>query len=140
MKKLLLITVFTLAGCATSAVNPDLARVAPKDRVFTSDAKSENTGSVTVIRDSGMVGGGCFATVFIDGERAAKLDPSEKTTFNVKEGEHILGASLEGRGLCSSGAARQEREFNINSGDNKYYRIFTDQNGNMDIKPTTLSR
>lgn len=140
MKKLFpLLVVLFIAGCSTSAVNPSTAKIAPSERVFLYQGKSSvNGSSITVVRDSGMVGGGCFATVFIDGMEAAKLDTSEKAIFQINAGQHVIGAVLDGKGLCSFGGARQERDINLKIGDNKYYRIFTDQNGNMDIKPTTL--
>lgn len=141
MKKIILVSIITvgISGCSTSAVNPSVAKSAPKDRITLYQMKNDNSASVTVVRDSGMVGSGCFATVFVNGKEAARLDTSEKATFYVDAGQHIIGSVLDGKGLCSFGGARQERDIDVKSGDIKYYRIFTDQNGNMDIKATTLN-
>ncbi len=85
-----------------------------------------------------MVGGGCYITVFLNGARVAKLDTKEKTTFYINSGSWIVGAGHEGKGLCSGGKERQEREFIVKPGEDKYLRVFTDNNGNVDIKSTTI--
>ncbi|AUR31934.1 hypothetical protein ABM000_16880 [Morganella morganii] len=140
MKKMILIPIIAavISGCSTSAVDPGVARSVPPERVFLLNSNEDKTGEITVIRDSGAISSMCFVTLFIDGKPVADLDTSEKVVFNVKEGEHIIGTAFMGRGLCSSGEKRQERDFRINAGDVKYYRIFTDQSGNTDVRPTTL--
>ncbi|EJK91517.1 putative lipoprotein [Klebsiella pneumoniae subsp. pneumoniae DSM 30104 = JCM 1662 = NBRC 14940] len=55
----------------------------------------------------------------MNGERVAKLDPKEKATFYLSEGEWAVGANLEGKGLCSLNRERQERLFNIKAGEKK---------------------
>lgn len=140
MRKLLLVLAATalLSGCATDAVPVKQAITAPNERVFNYQDSSKGDSSITIVRDSGMVGGGCYITVFLNGARVAKLDTKEKTTFHINSGEWIVGAGHEGRGLCSGGKERQERDFIIKPGEDKYLRVFTDNNGNVDIKPTTI--
>lgn len=138
MKKLLIIFSLIMVGCSTSAVNPKVAKLAPENRIFLSEQYSENTGTVTVIRDSGVTNGKMLVTMYIDGKRAAEMDTSEKVTLNINSGEHIIGVAFEGMFFSSSDETMQEREFTISNGDHKYYRIFTDQYGNLDVKPTTL--
>lgn len=138
MKKLLIIFSLIMVGCATSAVNPKLAKITPENRIFLSETYNENAGKVTVIRDSGVTNGKMLITMYIDGKRAAEMDTSEKVTFNVNSGEHIIGVTFEGMFFSSPDEIMQEREFTISEGDHKYYRIFTDQFVNLDIKPTML--
>lgn len=140
MKKIfLLLAIVAITGCATTVVPPTKATPAPKDRIFKYQTSSDNTGSLTIIRDSGFGGAGCYATVYLNGERVAKLDPKEKATFYLSEGEWAVGANLEGKGLCGINPERQERFFNIKDGERKAVRVFTDANGDMDIRPTTIN-
>lgn len=139
MKKAIpFLAILLLAGCATSQVAPENAKLAPKDRVTAYQTKFADSAMVTITRDSGFVGGGCLATVFIDGAPVARLNAGEKAVFYIQPGQHILGSELNGKGLCAYGESRQEREILINSDESRFYRIFTDANGGIDIKPTTL--
>lgn len=138
MRKLFLFfAALGISGCSTSVTPPSQASFAPSDRVFKFQ-KMDGTQSITVVRDSGFIGGGCFASVYIDGQLSAKLEPKEKVRFDLPKGEHAVGAALEGRGLCGANEARQERYINLNEGENKYVRVFIDEGGDLDIRPTTL--
>ncbi|EPH0679832.1 hypothetical protein [Klebsiella aerogenes] len=140
MKKIALaLAILAITGCATSAVPPSKAMQAPKERLLKYQSDSDGYGSLTVIRDKGMVGGGCYATVYLNGERSAKLDTKEKATFYLPAGEWAVGVNLEGKGLCSYSGDRQERFISLSKTEHKYVRIFTDGDGNMDIRPTTLN-
>ena len=63
---------------------------------------------------------------------------AKKATFHLNAGELIVGASLEGAGLCALNPARQERETTLKNGDTKAFRVFTSNSGDIDILPTTL--
>ncbi|HGG9099207.1 MULTISPECIES: hypothetical protein [Enterobacter cloacae complex] len=90
------------------------------------------------MRDKGMIGAGCDASIFINGETVAKLGTGEKATFHLDAGQWIVGASLEGAGLCALNPARQERETITKAGETKVFRVFTSNAGDIDILPTTL--
>lgn len=140
MKKSALLTMALLiSGCSTTVVAPNQAIKAPQDRAFKYQLQSGNYSSLTVVRDSGMIGAGCFATVYINGERVAKLNPKEKATFYLPTGEWAVGSNVEGKGLCSYSGERQERYVSLKQGEHKAVRIFTGQDGAMDIRPTTLN-
>lgn len=126
-----------VSGCSTSVTPPSQASFAPTDRVFKFQ-QNNDAQSITVVRDSGFTGGGCFSSVYIDGQLSAKLEPKEKVRFYLPKGEHAVGAALEGRGLCSANEARQERYINLGEGENKFVRVFIDEGGDLDIRPTTL--
>ncbi|MDC7944923.1 hypothetical protein, partial [Raoultella ornithinolytica] len=127
MKKIALaLAIVTVTGCSTTVVPPSQAISASKEHVFKYQENEGNNGSLTIVRDSGFVGAGCYATVYLNGERVAKLDPKEKATFYLSEGEWAVGANLEGKGLCSLNRERQERFFNIKAGEKKAARVFTD--------------
>ncbi|MEM7874613.1 hypothetical protein Q4R10_19685 [Morganella morganii] len=138
-KAILFLAILLLTGCATTQVSPERAKFAPQDRVTGLQQKNNDSAKVTIVRDSGNTGGACYATVFIDGKPVARLDTGEKAAFYVPPGERIVGVALDGKGICSFGGTREEREISVKTGENKFYRIFTDAYGNMDIKPTTLN-
>ncbi|HHN8389377.1 hypothetical protein ABMZ76_04495 [Morganella morganii] len=140
MKKTIsFLAIMLLVGCATTQVLPESAKLAPQDRVTGLQQKNNDSAKITIVRDSGNTGGACYATVFIDGAPVARLDTGEKAAFYVSPGEKIVGVALDGKGLCSFGGTREERDISVNTGESKYYRISTDAYGNMDIKPTALN-
>ncbi|WP_449440953.1 hypothetical protein [Pseudomonas migulae] len=128
-----------LAGCATSPVPSSQAVKAPPDRLLAHQSELPGAGRITVIRDSGMLGSGCYATVFINGERAAKLDPKEKATFILPPGEWVVGAALEGAGLCGPlNEKRTETETLLKQGQEKFFRVFSAPDAGLDVRPTSL--
>jgi hypothetical protein len=128
-----------LAGCATSPVPSAQAKKAPADRVLAYQVALEGSGVLTVIRDSGFMGSGCYATIFLNGERAAKLAPEEKATFILPPGEWVVGAALEGGGLCGPlNEKRTEAETVLKRGQEKYFRVFSAPEAGLDVRPTSL--
>ncbi|AGN81544.1 hypothetical protein N5K35_31725 [Pseudomonas sp. GD03651] len=127
-----------LAGCATSPVPLTEAEQAPKSRVTGYQSEVGEGGRIIVTRDSGFAGAGCYATVFINGEPVARLNPKEKAYFNVPAGEWMVGAALEGKALCGMNAERLEAEALVKPGQTKKYRIYTSADGDVSVKPTTF--
>lgn len=139
MKKLIIAVIsLGLAGCSTSAVPVDQAMNAPPERVLKYQNNKDGDAELTIVRDSGITGGACYASVFINGEKAAILNTSEKASLYLPAGDYIVGAAFSGSGLCSMGKERQERSIKVVSGKNQVIRVYSDSNANMDIKPTTL--
>lgn len=132
------VSLLGLAGCSSTVTPPSQAKWAPSERVFKFQDSTLDKPSLTVIRDTGFGGSGCFASVYIDGEVVAKLDPGEKAIFYVDSGDKAVGAGIEGRGLCGASGERQERYIRILPDEHKYVRIFTSADGDMDIRPTTI--
>lgn len=120
-----------LTGCATSAVTIDAANPVPSERQF-SKGSNDGNATVTIIRDSGILGSGCNINVYLHDELAATLDVSEKVTLKVNSGELYLGAQTSGKGLCFNSSVRH-LETAIKHGQHKIYRVITDQNGSVEI-------
>ena len=135
---LITIPVLLLSACSSRPVSVADAKPAPQARVFKYQTSAPTT--LVVMRDKGMIGAGCDASIFINGETVAKLETGEKATFHLDAGQWIVGASLEGAGLCALNPARQERETITKAGETKVFRVFTSNAGDIDILPTTLSR
>lgn len=133
---LITILVLLLSACSSRPVSVADAKPAPQARVFKYQTSAPTT--LVVMRDKGMIGAGCDASIFINGETVAKLETGEKATFHLDAGQWIVGASLEGTGLCALNPARQERETITKAGETKVFRVFTSNAGDIDILPTTL--
>ncbi|WP_318371062.1 hypothetical protein [Enterobacter sp.] len=125
-----------LTACQTRPVSVYDAPTASQSRVFQYQKTAPST--LVVIRDSGMLGSGCYASIFINGQIVAKLNPNEKASFQLDEGDWIIGASLDGLGLCGLNPPRIERETRTKAGETKVLRVSTGSSGFMDILPTTL--
>lgn len=139
MRKLLIATaLLVLAGCATSPVPIAKARSAPADRVLAYQSEQVESGKITVVRDSGFLGAGCYATIFLNGERVAKIDTEEKATFILPPGEWVIGAALEGSGLCGANEKRTEAETTLKQGQVKSFRVFSSPDAGLDVRPTSL--
>lgn len=129
-----------VAGCATSQVSPNQAKLAPADRLFAFQEKtSQASSTLTVTRDSGLLGGGCFLAFNLDGIRAARFDPGETARFYVEPGEHLLSVrpDADGSGLCAiPGIQNSARETTLRQNETKNFRIMMDINGTADIQRT----
>lgn len=142
-KKKLLIAVLALGlvGCATSPVTSDKARPVPADRMLAfGNGEPATSGVVSVTRDSGFLGGGCYLGFYIDGQLAAKFDTAEKGVFYVKPGEHVIGiGNPGGSGLCNiEKGYRRETSTVISQGEIKKFRLTTRQGDGAAVEPSTL--
>lgn len=131
-----LATIF-LAGCATSAVPLNQAKEAPKVRIFAYQDFVKNGATLTVVRDKGFLGGGCFYGLYVNKERVASLDTSEKVNLKLPPGEWMIGFKGEGK-ACISDETITEREIILKSNQHKAVRLFADPSGNLDIKPVSI--
>lgn len=122
-----------LAGCSTTPVSSSLAK---EVKASSSYQFRQAYVPVTIIRDKGMIASACAITAFINGNKVAELNTSEKVVAYVEPGELIVGAGFIGSGLCN-GAPKREREFIIKEAQPRSLRIFIDQSANVDILPTT---
>lgn len=116
----------TLSGCATAPIAIKEATVVPAERIFLSEKVSllENARAV-FLRDVGFTGSGVYHHLFIDGKKAASLDPGEKVEFVLPPGEHIFGViPTDPFGVHQLNTIDQE----LKPGRNYFYRIQTDGN------------
>lgn len=118
-----------IAGCATSSIPLSEARPVPADEIYAFAGKgASDTARLTVFRDAGFVGSGCDVVFYIDGQRAAKIGPGQKASFDVPSGEVNLGTGLAESGLCS-GAAIKTMPATLKAGKTSTYRISGDMQG-----------
>lgn len=143
-KPLTLILCAALCGCMpTKQAAPDQVRDAPAERIFAIAEQKAPTGTITVVRDVGFIGGGCFLGLMVDGKIAAHLDPAERVVLQLSEGRHVLTATLvQGRGLCgalqsekSNTARRRSTEVVVVAGQAQNYRMYTAAEGSPIVEP-----
>ena len=116
---------------------------APVDRLFLFQQHADGYGTIVITRDIGMVGGGCYLGLLVDGQLAAKLDTGERASFHLAPGEHIVTSTwVDGRGLCGAfyneeraAARRRSTEIIVREGASKNYRIHTNTDGESTIEP-----
>jgi predicted component of type VI protein secretion system len=138
MKKYLpLLLLLLLTACATTPTPINEAKQIPAERLLAFQIPtSDKAATITVIRDEGFLGGGCFAGLYIDQVLAARLDVAEVAKFYVEPGEVLIrvGWDPQGRGLCAFGQDNwTQRETTLKPGEQKPFRIFLDQNTRWDI-------
>jgi hypothetical protein len=88
------LAVSLLAGCASTPQPIGEAPTVPESRVFYGDTAAEGAPFATVVfvRDVGFAGAGVYNHLFINGKKAASLDPGEKVAFRLPPGEYLFGA------------------------------------------------
>jgi hypothetical protein len=126
-----------LAGCATVATPQSAAKPVPQERVLLLPS-ARGDASITVTRDSGFTGGGCFLALYVNRALAARMDVGERVTFAVPAGEVLLavGRDPQGNGLCSAALDSPYRttETLMRPGQQKAFRIQTELYGGIDIR------
>lgn len=140
MRKIILAIAATaiLSGCTSVAESPRSAVSAPAEQLFKFQNRQAGNAELVIVRDGGTFASPCLTTIFLNGEKIAKLSAGQKASFFLNEGEFNIGAALEGGGLCGIGKPMQEREVVLKAGAVKYYRVFFDNSGYTDIKPTSM--
>lgn len=132
-----LLLALLVSGCATTPVPMSAAKQVPTDRLLAFQvATDDKTAIVTVIRDEGFIGSGCYYAVHINGVIAARLDVAEHARFYLEPGEILLraGRDPQGEGLCGLGLNDwTQRETFLKPGEQKAFRLSIDANGKLDI-------
>jgi hypothetical protein len=125
MKRLILpsVTALMLAACATKPVRPDAAIQVPQDRLIGYQSPVAGGGEITIVRDRGMLGGGCYAGISINGKLAAKVDTGERANFYLAAGRNVVSSVLTGGGLCgmnSQQRAKRSTEVFVSAGETSH--------------------
>ena len=120
------IVLIGISGCATSPTATKDAQAAPLDRIFrTGQLPYEGNARTTFVRDVGFTGSGVYQHLFIDGSKAASLNPGEKVEFVLPPGEHIFGViPTDPFGTHALNTIDQD----LKPGKHYFYRIQTDGN------------
>ena len=146
MKKTILVAFIALSisSCATKPIDTSTARSTPDSRIYDKSLVVPGSDKVELIvaRDAGFMGGGCKTAVYLDGKQVSEIDKSEKITFYIAPGHHILGTgpNPNGTGLCHFNSERMRREMEITAelGKQLKYRLALSANGEISIMPTAF--
>lgn len=124
----------TLSACGTfktNAVAEGQEVFVPPDRLSAYQKPESGYAKFTITRDTGLLGGGCYLGVAIEGKPAARLDTGEMAVFYVKPGMVAITVMYdpEGRGLCalSSGMEPVTRMYKISLEKTKRFRLSSRQ-------------
>ncbi|MCW9716749.1 hypothetical protein [Avibacterium sp. 21-594] len=92
-----------LSACATTPVFLQDAKPVPENRVLAFKEYNPEYAKVTITRDAGALGSGCYLGVMYRQTLLARFDPKENATFYIPEGEWKFAVTPDpmGRGLCS---------------------------------------
>lgn len=127
------IAIATLAGCSTSAVQPEKAAVVPSASIYGFQTSSSTSDArITFTRDSGFSGSACDFIFAIDGIKAASVGISETATFYHSPGQVIL--SVAPTSICSGDV--QELAVDLKPGYAYQFRGFRNASGDPGISAT----
>lgn len=108
MKLLAFLVLLFFAACATSPVLPDQAVPVPSGRIYLFETPSpDRTAQLVIVRDVGWVGGGCYKGIFLNEEKAARLDTGERVNFYLPPGEWFVRVGQDPDGLALCGVQQQ---------------------------------
>lgn len=92
MRLFALLSLVFVSGCSTTAVQVRDAVPAPQTQIFLkNNLAAQGNARAVFVRDTGFIGSGVFQHIFVDGMKAASLNPGEKVELILVPGEHILG-------------------------------------------------
>lgn len=134
---LLLLPLLALAGCSSTPAPPESLKPVPSDRLFAFQQPVSGGGTITVNRDLGMLGGGCYVGVTIDHQLAARMAVGESASFHLPPGTHVAGIVTDKQDdtLCGMGRLRREKPVTVVSDRVSLLRIQSEAKSGFDIVP-----
>jgi hypothetical protein len=122
--KYLLIAAFAmlLGACGTKPTPPDLAKLGT---LYYSKPVQGLPATAVFVRDFSFAGVGTTFYLYVDGERAAELETSEKVSIDLTAGTHNFGVDLS----PSVGQPTSFLEERLEPGQTYVYRLSGDRNG-----------
>jgi hypothetical protein len=128
-----------LTACSTSQVALKNSKEAPAERILAFQKSLPSNSEIVIIRDQGMAASGCYYGVVIDQVLAARLDVSERASFNLEPGQRILKIvrDPQGKGLCGLGDDQIEKKIELRSGETQKFRLTLDLSGQPYLNPYT---
>lgn len=83
-----------LAGCSSIPADSANVKQVPPERLLAFQQPVEGGGQITVNRDIGMIGGGCYLALSIDRKVSARIGIGEEAHFQVSAGATSLALVL----------------------------------------------
>ena len=135
MKKLTIVLLILLTGCATHQIAVSKAPVVPADRVsWISPNGDSQHAFILFVRDTGFAGAGGTIYLSIDGKDAARMRAGEKLVLAVPLGQHSF--TVRNRESPDSWGSRpRTAETEILAGREYSFRIGFFDAQNLQIEP-----
>lgn len=127
------LVVLTLSGCANTMTSEADALRVPDERITLKTQAAPGLVPVTVVKDSGFIGGICSYPIYVAGKEAAVLRNGEQVTFFLPPGRTPLGA-LRG---CGSGEL-VEAELLATIGEPARFRVTFSSSGDFKMFRTAF--
>ncbi|KRW62488.1 hypothetical protein [Pseudomonas sp. TTU2014-080ASC] len=126
-----------VTGCSSWKVAPEDIRPVPADRLLSHQQPLATGGQITVSRDLGGMGAGCYIAVLIDRKVAARIGVGEEAQFQVPVGTRVLGIGIDKADdtLCGKGRLNLEQALSVEAGSQHAFRIRTDNIKGVYITP-----
>jgi hypothetical protein len=126
-----------LAGCSSIPADSANVKQVPPERLLAFQQPVEGGGQITVNRDIGMIGGGCYLAVSIDRKVSARIGIGEEAHFQVPAGARIVGIGIDEQddSLCSKGRLHRELSVELQSGATQYFHIVSEAKSGFGIVP-----
>lgn len=133
---LVVVSLLSLLGCATTPVSTSAARDVPLTRVLSSTLleRKEGFGQVIVKRDEGLSAAACNSRIYANGAPVAEIAPGEKVVFYLPEGEQMLAAMATG--ICIGSLV--ETRASVTRSRPTIFRISYGSSGEFSIQPTAF--
>lgn len=120
----------TTTGCTvfvrTNPVSSTVADQVPFDRILSYQEKTPNSFLITVTRDEGFMGSGCFLGLEIEGVLAGRFGREETATFSVPTSTPRIRVIPDplGGGLCALATWNPvEENYQLKATQDNYFRI-----------------
>lgn len=126
-----------LVGCSSWQPAPEDIKPVPAERLLGYQAALERGGQLSVKRDVGGMGGGCYVAVLVDRTVAARMGVGEQVRFQVPVGTRVLSIGIDKMDdtLCGMGRLRRELAVKVEPGSQQDFRIVSDNRKGFDILP-----
>jgi hypothetical protein len=140
--------VLLLTGCVVSPSSTELVTVfnskpVPSDRIYAFNKSIDGpSGTIIVIRDSGLVLSPCYLNFDIEGKIAGRFGPEDRASFTVPARELVISVENDNSdtGMCwlvSHSSVGIETV--IKENQTKYFRLTVSSMGKVDIQRATES-
>ena len=120
-----------LYSCSTTQVSESVAASVPSDRVYQTSflSSDKDPARLTFVRDKGLSGAACKIDLYVNGQRAFSIGPSEKATIDVSPGEHLLRSESGVGSMCPN--EYETKEIVVKAGERRNYRFSVSGNFNI---------
>ena len=89
-----LLMLAAFAGCSSFAIEESGGTLVPERRIFEKAAvgkgATDSDGSLLVLRDTGLLGGGCNHTFYLDSRKVFEIGVNERIEIHAPAGRHLL--------------------------------------------------